>query len=113
MVIFQFTSFFLYLLLKFYQKQNFSGSFIFKKILFISLFLAALGLRCCAGFSLVVVMVGGLLFIVMHGLFIAVASFTTEHGLWGVQTSVVAVYGLRSFSSRALEHRLSSCGTWA
>ena len=36
----------------------------------------------------------------MHGLLIAVASFTVEHGL----------HGLGSCSSRGLEFRLSSCG---
>ena len=51
----------------------------FKKI-FIHLFLGALGLRCCAGaFS----SCGewGLLFIVVCGLLIAVASLVAEHGL--------------------------------
>ena len=44
------------------------------------LFLAALGLRCCAqAFS----SCGewGLLFVVVHGLLIAVASLVAEHGL--------------------------------
>ena len=47
--------------------------------LFIYLWLAALGLRCCArAFS----SCGerGLLFIVVHGLLIAVASLVAEHG---------------------------------
>ena len=47
---------------------------------FICLFLAVLGLRCCTwAFS----SCGkrGLLFIVVHGLLIAVASLAAEHGL--------------------------------
>ena len=49
--------------------------------LFIYLFLAVLGLRCCAwAFS------GcgkwGLLFIAVRGLLIVVASLVVEHGLW-------------------------------
>ena len=54
---------------------------LFKKInLFIYLFLAALGLRCCAqAFS----SCGewGLLFVAVHGLLTAVASLVAEHGL--------------------------------
>ena len=30
-----------------------------------------------------------------------------------MQTSVLAIPGLSSFSPRVLEHRLNSCGTWA
>ena len=44
------------------------------------LFLAALGLRCCAqAFSSCSEQ--GLLFVVVHGLLIAVASLIAEHGL--------------------------------
>ena len=51
--------------------------FIFN-ILFIYLFLAALGLRCYVqAFS----SCGGLLFIVVRGLLIVVASLVAEHGL--------------------------------
>ena len=53
---------------------------IFKINLFIYLFLAALGLHCCTwAFS----SCGerGLLFIVVHGLLIAVASLVVEQGL--------------------------------
>ena len=58
------------------------GRFFLKNkfILFIYLFLAALGLRCCAwAFS----SCGerGLLFVVVRGLLIAVASLVAEHGL--------------------------------
>ena len=56
----------------------------------------------------------GLLFVVVRGLLIAVASLVAEHGLdLGVQASVVVARGLSSCGSRALEHRLSSCGARA
>jgi len=42
-------------------------------------------------------------------LLIAVASLVAEHRLQGTWTSKVATFGLSSCSSRALEHRLSSC----
>ena len=54
--------------------------FFDKFIYFIYLFLAALGLHCCArAFS----SCGerGLLFVAVHGLLIAMASFVAEHGL--------------------------------
>ena len=48
--------------------------------LFIYLFLAVLGLRCCTrAFSSCSEQ--GLLFVVVRGLFIAVASLVVEHGL--------------------------------
>ena len=49
-------------------------------ILFIYLFLAVLGLRCCEGFSLVVVSRSYFL-VAVHGLLIAVASLVAEHRL--------------------------------
>ena len=54
---------------------------IFKKYMYLFyLFLAALGLRCCArAFSSCGKQ--GLLFVVVHGLLNAVASLVTEHGL--------------------------------
>ena len=55
-------------------------SFFKKRNLFIYLFLAALGLRCCAqAFSSC--SEWGLLFVVVHGLLVAVASLVAEHGL--------------------------------
>ena len=52
-----------------------------KKIYFIYLFLAALGLRCCAwAFSCCGEQ--GLLFVAVHRLLIAVASLVAEHGLY-------------------------------
>ena len=71
------------------------------------LFLAALGLCCCPRtFS----SCGerGLLFVPVCGLLIAVASWAL-----GAPASVVVVHGLSTCGSRALEHRLSSCGVWA
>ena len=85
---------------------------VFKFIYLFYLFLAALGLRCCArAFS----SCGEqeLLFVAVHGLLIAVASLVAEHGLLGTQVSVVVAHGLTSCGLRALECRLSSCGTWA
>ena len=59
--------------------------YFFKQILkiiylFIYLFLAALGLRCCAR---VFSSCGerGLLFVAVHGLLVVVASLVAEHGL--------------------------------
>ena len=50
-------------------------------ILFIHLFLAALGLCCCACRLSLVAVSGGLLFVAVHGLLTAVASLVAEHGL--------------------------------
>ena len=73
--------------------QSLVCSFFLKKnYLFIYLFLAVLGLRCCAwAFS----SCGerGLLFVVVRRLLLAVASLVAEHGLWRAG--------------------FSSCGTWA
>ena len=66
--------------------------------------MAALGLRCCArAFSSC--SEWGLLFVAVRGLLILVASLVVEHGL--------LVRGLSSCGSRALERRLSNCGTRA
>ena len=71
---------------------------------FIYLFMATLGLCCCArAFSSCCER--GLLFIAVCGLLIAVDSLLVEHGLWAC--------GLSSCGSRALEHRLTGCGTQA
>ena len=90
-------------------------SFPFKKkyiYLFIYLFLAALGLRCCVqAFS----SCGerGLLFPAVCGLLIAVASPVAEHRFHARRLRVVAARGLFSCGSRDPERRLSSCGTQA
>ena len=102
-------------------------------------FLAALGLCCCA-WAFSSCSKWGLLLVAVHGLLIVVASLVAEHGLQhadfsscstqaqqlqhmgpracGLQQlrlvgSVVVACGLSSCGSRALEHRLSSCGAWA
>ena len=79
--------------------------------LFIYLILVTLGLRCCTwAFS----SCGdwGLVFVVVHGLLIAVASHCGSQAL-GAWASIVVAYGLSSCGSWALEHRLSSCGALA
>ena len=40
------------------------------------------------------------------------AYLAVEHRLYGIQASVGAHCGLSRWGSHALEHRLSSCGTW-
>ena len=88
-----------------------SASVFFKFNYFIYLFLVALSLRCCApAFSSC--SERGLLFIAVRGLLIAVASCCGAQAL-GTWASVVVARGLNSCGSRALEHRLSSCDTWA
>jgi len=83
--------------------RSLKSAFTFKIILFVYLLLAVLDLCCCADFSLVA----------MLGLLIAVTSFIAEHGLEGEQASLATAVGFSSCSSRALEHKLSSCGIWA
>ena len=88
-------------------------SFFLKYIYFyfLNLSLAASGLCCCAwAFS----SCGecGLLFIVVRGLLIVVASHCRAGGL-GTRTSVVGACRLSSCGLQALEHRLSSCGARA
>ena len=55
--------------------------FCYKFIYFIYLFLAVLGLRCCAQAFLSSCGERGLLFVVVCRLLIAVASLVAEHGL--------------------------------
>ena len=71
---------------------------------FIYLFLAALCLCCCA-WAFSSCREWELLFVVVRGLLIAVASLVADHGLQACQLS--------SCGTRALEHRLSSCGAQA
>ena len=81
------------------MEKNWSSYLFIYLLIKYCLFLAALGLHCCArAFS----SYGerGLLFVVVCGLLIAVASLT-------------AACGLSSCGSWALEHSLSSCGAWA
>ena len=84
----------------------FIHSFIYFINLFIYLFLAALGLCCCAqAFSSCGEQ--GLLFVVVRELLIAVASLVVEHRLQGMQASVVVACGLWSAGSVVVAHRLS------
>ena len=74
--------------------------------------MAALGLRCCLqAFS----SCGqrGLLSVAVRRLLIAVALLCCGAWALGAQASVVVARELSSCGSRALEHRLSSCGAWA
>ena len=74
--------------------------------------MAALGLLCCMrAFS----SCGerGLLFVEVRGFLIAVASLCCGAGALGTRVSVVVARRLSSYGSRALEHRLSSCGARA
>ena len=73
--------------------------------------MAALGLRCCARafFSCAE---RGLLFVVVCGLLIAVASRCGAQAL-GARASVVVARRLSSCGSWALERRLSSCSAQA
>ena len=83
------------------------GFWVFLNLFY--LFLAALGLHCCMqAFSSCGEQ--GLLFVSVCGLLIAVASRCRAQAL-GV-ASVVVARGFSSCGSRALERRLSSCGTW-
>ena len=60
----------------------------------------------------IVVEVGGSSLVAVRGPLVAGAALVMERGLWGAQTSVVAACGLSSCDSQALEHRLTSSGTW-
>ena len=88
-----------------------SWGIFFKVIYFIYLFLATLGLRCCAR-ALSSCGEQGPLFMAVRGLLIEVASRCGARAL-GTQTSAVVACGLSSCGSRAPECRLSSCGTRA
>ena len=87
-----------------FSASNFIFLFLFFINLFICLFLAVLGLRCCvqafSGYG-----ERGLLFVAVSGLLIAVASLIAGTGSKRA--------GFSSCGSRALERRLSSCGAGA
>ena len=83
----------------------------FLKFILFYLFLAALGLCCCAWvFSSCSEC--ELLFVVVRGLLIAVASRCRARAL-GVRASAVVARGLSSCGLQTLERRLSSCGAQA
>jgi len=87
-----------------FLSRSYVSFLFFFKIIFIYVFLAVLGLHCCRGSSLVVVV----------GLLTAVASLVAEHGLSGTEASVAAAPGLWSTGSVVLVHRLSfssACGS--
>ena len=67
-------------------------------------FLSELGLRCCT-WAFCSCGERGLLFIAVRGLLIAMASLVVSTGSRRT--------GFSSCGSRALECRLSSCGSWA
>ena len=77
-------------------------SLVFKKYLFICLYLAMLGLHCCLSFCLVAGSRGHSL-VAVHELLPEVA-FLVQHGLWAGQASVVLAHRLSGRSSQALEH---------
>ena len=70
-----------------------------------------LGLRGCSGFSLAGASRGYSLAVQTSpcGGF----SHVVEHGLKGARVSVAEAHGLSRCDSRALQHRLSSCGAQA
>ena len=55
------------------------GSFLFKKVIYLFICLAVLGLPCCVGFSLVVARRGYFL-LAVHGCLILEISLVAEHG---------------------------------
>ena len=72
----------------------------------------------CTGSSLLlglflVVASRGSTLVAVRGLLIALAFLAVEHTLQGTLNSLDVACGLGSCSSRALEHRLNSCGTRA
>ena len=74
--------------------------------------MAVLVFFCCMGFSLVA-RNGGYSLIATCRLLFAVISLVAEHEFWGMWSSLVLGHGLSSWSSWALEHKLSSCGPQA
>ena len=72
------------------------------------MFLVALGLRCCPGFSLVGR--AGATLVAVQGLPNVVASVMVERGLQGARASAAAAHGLSRCSSWSLEHKLN--GMW-
>ena len=80
-----------------------------KKFIYI---LAVLGLCCCTSLSLVAVS-RGYFSVAVHWLLTAMPSLVAECGLQGTWASVVAACRLSSCGSRALKHKLDSCGVEA
>ena len=86
--------------------HSFADSFLLQFIF------GSAGLCCCMGFSLLSVSSGYSL-VMLLGLPIAVASLVAEHGLQGVQASVVASHELSICGSQALSAFLQTCGALA
>ena len=80
--------------------------------MFIYSFLTAWVFVAARGLSLVVESWGSSLAAV-HRLLTAVTCPVVDHWLWAQWASVVAAQRLSSWGPRALEHGLSSCGSWA
>ena len=84
-------------------------------------FLISYSIYGCAGSSLLcrlslmcsLVVFPNCSLVVFHRLLIAVAFLAAAHGRQGTWASVVAACGLSCYGSRALEHRLNSCGARA
>ena len=89
-----------------------SYSFLIFLIYLFIYFLATFGLGCCTWAS-PSCSEQGLLFVAVRRLLIAVASLCCGVQALGTRTSVVVARGLSICGSRALEHRLSSCGARA
>ena len=77
--------------------------FFFNFYLFLY-FLAMLGLRCCAGFSLVVWDRG-------YSLAVSREQLLLRWGLLLLEAQALGHSGFSSLGSRALEYRLNTCGT--
>ena len=88
------------------------GDFFLNLFILINLFWAVLGLRCCT-WAFSSCSEWGLLFVALRRLLVAVASLVAEHGALGTRASVVVACGFSSCGLRALEGRLSSCGSRA
>ena len=86
-----------------------AGGFFFKKMLFVYLFMAVLGLHCCSGFPLTAASGGpsscG------KGASQCSGSSGFRASALGVWASVVMAHGLSACGSQTLEHRLNSCGS--
>ena len=90
------------------EKQ--ADSFLYIHLFIYLYILAVLGLACCLSF-LQLKRTGAPL--CLCRLLTAVASLAVEHGLQGLQASVVAAPGLKSTGSVAVAHRLgcsTACG---
>ena len=71
----------------------------YKLFFFFNYLLAVLGLHCCSGFSLVAASWN--------------YSLAVVRGFSCCRAWPLGCMGFSSCSSRALEHRLNSCGAWA